>query len=83
MPGAVLLYPGDPGAPKVDFQLDFSVRKLIPQYYRLGITGPVTVCATVVGEFVSKRLFHRGYGPAGVLKFGFVLKSILDIKYCR
>jgi len=91
-PAAELLFPGYPGAPEVPFDLAKDALQRLGPFLRPA-GGASEACATISGEFVTKKGFRtyrvegnlqgNGFGPQGALQFGFVLKSVDEIGGCK
>jgi hypothetical protein len=89
---AALLFPNERGAPKVDFQLNtHAIDQLRPFFRTTG--GSSKACGLFVGQIAFKRRFRlrqegggpqgNGYGSRGTSRFGFVLRSISDVRACE
>jgi hypothetical protein len=89
---AVLMFPGDPGAPPVSFGLDpLTMAHLRPFFRTTG--GQAVACGVFSGRVFYKKGFHlktfrdvaigNGFGENGAFRAAFVLKSAEEVHVCN
>lgn len=91
IPEALVMFPHDPGAPEVGFELAEGVFAALKPYFRL-TGGAATACGAIAGQFVSRRHFKadsvgtmtqgNGFGPRGDFQFAFILQNVVEIRGC-
>jgi hypothetical protein len=92
--GAVLLFPGEPNTPSVEFQLDARALEVLGPFFRVS-GGEAIACATIKGKFLNRgvsisSLVRRilgvpridGFGPVGSFSNAFVIQSVREVKSC-
>jgi hypothetical protein len=87
---AALLYPGTPGVPEVGFRMDSEVLDRLRPFFRVN-GGVAYACGTLKGQILSKQDFRlegrgfpvgNGFGNRGLMRFAFIVQSVVDIRAC-
>jgi len=87
-----ILYPGADDTPKVQFNLDPGVDRMLKPFRRP--MGPsTTACAVLTGQVFDKKGFRvqmfgggpqgNGFGPRGAFRLAFVIRSVKEIHPCN